>query len=457
MVMDCVSAAGNNFWLTHVSEKIHDHMQSQVKALKAEQLLKIPVQATEQAKIYAASTTKDAELYFNGERDQSDANILGNKRKIEDDLFDNVDNEDASVTDGLKAQPSAANAGTTLIRSSLDLKSILQKYCAKKTTLYDPAHSFILDLSQSSKIHSEFSHKLWAKSVSNKPDTTRKTYHHEIEPFIEHLFGKTEQRRLSMGFITSSPKVVRPPLYFCPRIQQRALICKKGLGEDPTLGPASNMTISRCVRALSQKNNSNIYDFTLMSFVLHQQGGRFLPWHRNRNKDVHIEKVERVQMVDLLCVYEKYEVACALVCGGPHAYNITKIASDEFDLPRIMKDMLDDLQSKFLYAGWDGTQLYILGVQIYMTEVRIYLMEKREIYRLHLLKSFNLPLTFSAYRNLRVALKWAWNFSDDDHRFKIPIGAPKNDMKTKETPTKNLRGQAYEGNLERYFSYPSTF
>ena len=44
-----------------------------------------------------------------------------------------------------------------------------------------------------------------------------------------------------------------------------------------------------------------------------------------------------------------------------------------------------------------------------MTEIRIYLMERREVYRLHFLKSFAFPLAFPAYRNVRTALKWAWN------------------------------------------------
>jgi hypothetical protein len=44
-----------------------------------------------------------------------------------------------------------------------------------------------------------------------------------------------------------------------------------------------------------------------------------------------------------------------------------------------------------------------------MTEIRIYMMEKRDIYRLHLLKSFKLPLLYSSYDKLRLALSWAWN------------------------------------------------
>jgi len=68
--------------------------------------------------------------------------------------------------------------------------------------------------------------------------------------------------------------------------------------------------------------------------------------------------------VDLLCNYEQYEIACALACGGPYSYDLTKLASDEFNLPRIMKDMLDDLELKLLKAGKGGLQLYIIGIQV---------------------------------------------------------------------------------------------
>ncbi|KAG9296338.1 hypothetical protein G9A89_014930 [Geosiphon pyriformis] len=71
-------------------------------------------------------------------------------------------------------------------------------------------------------------------------------------------------------------------------------------------------------------------------------------------------------MADLLCLYEQHEIACALACGGPEKYDITKMASDEFSLPRMIKDMMDELQSKFPYAG-----NYIFGIQTYMTEVQI--------------------------------------------------------------------------------------
>ena len=83
----------------------------------------------------------------------------------------------------------------------------------------------------------------------------------------------------------------------------------------------------------------------------------------NHNKDVCIviEKVERVHM---LCSYEQYELVCGLSCGGPHFHDLTKLSSDEFSLPRIMKDMLDDIRSKFHCASKDESRLYVLGLQV---------------------------------------------------------------------------------------------
>ncbi|CAG8655191.1 2531_t:CDS:2, partial [Paraglomus occultum] len=188
----------------------------------------------------------------------------------------------------------------------------------------------------------------------------------------------------------------------------------------------------------------------------------YVPWgevsvlasqrRRNHNKDVCIEKVERAHMADMLCSYEQYELVCGLSCGGPHFYDLTKLSSDEFGLPRMMKDMLDDIRLKFHCASKDESQLYVLGLQTYMTEIRIYLMDRCEVYRLHFVKTITLPLTFPAYRNLnlRTALKWAWNVrgivkelikeiekdsDDDDDRVKTPLYEPLI-MPTQDTPKK---------------------
>ena len=84
---------------------------------------------------------------------------------------------------------------------------------------------------------------------------------------------------------------------------------------------------------------------------------------RNQDRDVFELQVERAHMADLLCVCEQHEVMCLLACGGPDFYDLTKMASGEFNLPRMMKDMLDNLQAKFPCIIGDK-KLYIIGIQV---------------------------------------------------------------------------------------------
>ncbi|RHZ66968.1 hypothetical protein Glove_303g115 [Diversispora epigaea] len=114
----------------------------------------------------------------------------------------------------------------------------------------------------------------------------------------------------------------------------------------------------------------------------------------------------------------------------------------------MMKDMLDDLLLKFYYANH---KLFIIGIQVYMTEVQIYMMEKREIYFLHHLKSFELPITFSSYNNLKFALRTMWNIRglvnslirefdiilEDNDGFKTPPRRVSDNMKTQNNQKRN--------------------
>lgn len=85
-------------------------------------------------------------------------------------------------------------------------------------------------------------------------------------------------------------------------------------------------------------------------------------FRRNNDKDVNTETVARGHQADFLCLFEQYEIACGLVCGGPGVHDLTKYASDQFNLPRMMKDMLDNLISTFFYSGKDD--LYTIGIQV---------------------------------------------------------------------------------------------
>ncbi|RUP22168.1 hypothetical protein BC936DRAFT_139108 [Jimgerdemannia flammicorona] len=476
----------DNFWLNNLSNNIIDHVRSKVKALKADQFLTIAAQANEQTKLYAASTTKDAELFFDGKLDQLDATTVRNKRKAEDGRV--VAKTSVAEGDGdlvalgeSDEQMGDNNCSTT----ALGLASALRKYCTKTATSpYDPAHDFILDLSPSSKIQGEFGEQ-WDQLVADRPDVVRKAYHTEIKSIITHLFGQSGQRRLPVDLSQARTKWNT----------LRSLPVLENSGEFSY----AEGDWEKIRRWIERATGQLLLQLKLITFWFHRHsldafesqrnplqqndcferewfGNYIVPLfegvlkldgscrtreisvlatqrRRNRNKDVLIQQVERGHMADLLCIYEQYEVACALACGGPHAYSITKMASDEFNLPRMMKDMLDDLQSKFRDSVRDGSRLYILGIQTYMTTVRIYLMEKREVYRLHLLKAFTLPLTYSAYHNLRGALRWAWNVRgmvnalllelnadfDDNDGFETPPRAQPNDMETKESPIKNSK------------------
>ena len=85
---------------------------------------------------------------------------------------------------------------------------------------------------------------------------------------------------------------------------------------------------------------------------------------RNRTKHVLEECVERAHLADGLCRYEHHELVCMLASGAPQLYDLTKFAWDEFNLPRMMKDMYDELKGKFEEAGRDGSRLYIIGIQV---------------------------------------------------------------------------------------------
>ena len=85
---------------------------------------------------------------------------------------------------------------------------------------------------------------------------------------------------------------------------------------------------------------------------------------RNLGKDVLIQTVERGHMADMACLHENYEVMPLLCCGGPHDINVTKHASDLFQLTRMLKDQLDDILSKVQQARMDNKGIYTLGVQV---------------------------------------------------------------------------------------------
>ncbi|CAJ0627479.1 1330_t:CDS:2, partial [Entrophospora sp. SA101] len=146
----------------------------------------------------------------------------------------------------------------------------------------------------------------------------------------------------------------------------------------------------------------------------------------------------------------KLNTSCRVPCS-PHKYDLTKWNSDPYQLPRMLKDMLGDMLKRFRSRNKCTSNLYTIGIQQYMTEIRVYMMEKRDIYRLHHLKSFNLPLSYSSYGNLRLALSWAWDikclvenlsFEFYDETFvtsTTPKRDPPDEMKTDTTPERSRK------------------
>ncbi|CAG8459931.1 7911_t:CDS:10 [Paraglomus brasilianum] len=337
-----------------------------------------------------------------------------------------------------------------------NLKAILRSYCKKRTTSpHDPAHSFVLDLSPSSKIRRDFSRKSWQELVTSRR-IAQTTYHHEIESLLTHLFGRRNLTDARTRWY--SLRDLPTPTYsneFSYAENDWPKICRWVERVTGQFLDAFESSRNPLQNNCYEREWLGGYLVPLLQGALALDGNCRVRWgeasvlstqhRRNQDRDVFELQVERAHMADLLCVYEQHEVMCLLACGGPDFYDLTKMASDEFNLPRMMKDMLDNLQAKFPCMIGDK-KLYIIGIQTYMTEVRLYIMERNEVYRLHFLKSFHLPLTFSAYSNLRVALKWAWNIrgmlnelikkfeasSDDEYVF-----ISSSDMKTQTTPAKH--------------------
>ncbi|RUS30326.1 hypothetical protein BC938DRAFT_479552 [Jimgerdemannia flammicorona] len=89
----------------------------------------------------------------------------------------------------------AENESTLLPASSL--VSILRQYSAKSTTSqFDPARSYILDLTPASKIINEFDSKQWTQLLEDK-NLKASCFHHEIETIIGKLFDSAGAWRLA--------------------------------------------------------------------------------------------------------------------------------------------------------------------------------------------------------------------------------------------------------------------
>ncbi|CAG8663389.1 5290_t:CDS:10 [Funneliformis caledonium] len=261
---------------------------------------------------------------------------------------------------------------------SSSLLSVLKKYCTRNPPHY-MTRSFIVDLSLSSKIKGQFSNEDWIKLVKRRPDVSINLIIMKSSLlFLTYLAKKWIYYKLAKNE-NDWEKIKR----WVERVTGQFLDVFESL---------RNPLQNDC----HEREWIGDYLVPLIQGVLKLDGNFYVPWgeisvlaslrRRNNDKDILIEQLERSHQVDLLCNNEQYEIACALACGYARRSRL-----------------------KLLQVGKVGLRPYIIGIQSYMTEVRVYLMERREIYFLHHLKSFNLPLTFSTYHYLKVALRVAWN------------------------------------------------
>ncbi|RHZ87613.1 hypothetical protein Glove_33g69 [Diversispora epigaea] len=343
---------------------------------------------------------------------------------------------------------------------------VMKEYCKKdSTSKFDLAHSYILDLSPTSKIAKEFAPDYWSGLISDRPNVINAEYHSELKPILDHLF---EQKRLNIQQARAKWENLRN--IKAPEYEEGFSYNKDDWKK---IIRWIEWAVGRFLDAFESERNP------LMQQDCHERewlGGYLIPifqgalaldgrfrvaWgevtvqaslqRRNSDKDILEEKADRGHMADMLCSTDSYEMLCLLACGGPHKVDLTKEASDQFQLQRLIKDTLDDMRIKYYNkVKKDETCLYTIGIQQYKSEIRIYLMERREVYRLHLIKTLDLPLTFSTYHILRISLIWAWNIrgllNDLSEKLtnNVEIGSviPRwnpNDMATQETPEKKKK------------------
>ncbi|CAB4408159.1 unnamed protein product [Rhizophagus irregularis] len=348
--------------------------------------------------------------------------------------------------------------------------SVMEQYRVKSTTSkYDLVHSFILDLTPCSRIEKEFEPEFWAELIADRPPAANAKYYEEIGTICDHLFGPAnEKRRTKLHESRDKWEKIRElkapehndDFSYHEEDWKKILYwVERAVGTflDAFESEYNPIQQNDC----GEREWFGEYVLPIFQGALKLNSFCRVPWGevtvvascRRRNEDKNKIEVhlERGHLADLLCKIDQQEVVCGLACGGPHKYDLTKWASDEYQLPRMLKDTLDDILEKFRGAGRNSSDLYTIGIQLYMAEIRIYVMEKRDVYRLHLLKSLNLPLLHSSYGKLRLALSWAWNIRGlvkelslklDDSAIvssKTPERDPPNEMKTTKTPEKSKK------------------
>ncbi|CAB4408192.1 unnamed protein product [Rhizophagus irregularis] len=259
---------------------------------------------------------------------------------------------------------------------SFHIMSVMEKYRAKSTTSkYDLVHNFILDLTPYSQIEKEFEPKFWklrSKKLYESHDKWVKIRDLKAPEYNEGVsYNKEDWKKI---------------LYWVERVIRTFL--------DAFESEYNPIQQNDC----GEREWFGKYVIPIFQDALKLNSFCRVPWGEITG-----------HLADLLCKINQQEVVCELACGSLHKYDLTKWASDKYQLPRMLKNTLDDILEKFRGASRDSLNLYTIRIQLYMTEIQIYMMKKCDIYQLHLLKLFKLSLLYSSYDKLRLALSWAWN------------------------------------------------
>ncbi|CAG8601104.1 1521_t:CDS:2, partial [Diversispora eburnea] len=229
--------------------------------------------------------------------------------------------------------------------------SVLQKYRVKENT-------------------SPYDYEQWSKLLK-RPNVIKKTNHHEIEPFIKHLFYNMDlsQARSKWDELQNinAPEYKNEFSYKNDEWKKIRWWIHQVIGQ--FLDAFESFQNPLLEHNCNERQWTGDYIIPLMQGVLKLDGRYLALWGeasvlatqrcRNNNKDINTKRVTRSHLADFLCKYEQNEIVCGLVC-------------------------LHDRSSNLHYG------------------------KARNIF-LHYLKSFNLPISFSSYNNPKFALRTMWN------------------------------------------------
>ncbi|CAG8571483.1 14978_t:CDS:2 [Acaulospora morrowiae] len=276
--------------------------------------------------------------------------VLGKRRGTVSDGHDSL-----TESDGNESPCEMAIKRRMIQNASPSLISIMEKYRVKQTTSkFDLAYSFILDLTPKSKIEGEFGPKLWAELIADRPVIAKTEYHKEIESICNHLFSP----------LCKKVRYIWKFEYFVTNIYAFVIFTET----TETYESRNKWKNLRDLKA-PEYNDDFSYekeDWEKILYWAERAVAPFLDAFESEYNPIQQHDCgEREWFGDyiipifkealklntfcrvpcrLVCKINQQEIVCGLGCGGPHKYDLTKWGSDEYQLPRMLKDMLDDIR-----------------------------------------------------------------------------------------------------------------